>query len=139
MKCPKCASIDKVKAGFSNKKQRYKCRQCGCFYTRSTPKGYSIRTKRKALQLYLEGVGFRSIARFFNVSHVAVQKWVRETAENLETLVPLYPARADIVEMDEMHHYVGQKNKKSGYGLLVRIDDAGLSQPKWVVVDTKPE
>ena len=139
MKCPKCASLENVKAGFNNNKQRYKCKECECFYTRSTPKGYSKRTKRKAIQLYLEGLGFRSIARFLKVSHVAVQIWVREAAENLETLVPLYPARAEIVELDEMHHYVGKKNTKSGYGLLVCIDDAEQSQPKWVAVDTKPE
>jgi DNA-binding NarL/FixJ family response regulator len=33
--------------------------------------------KRQALQLYLEGLGFRSIGRFLGVSHVSVQKQKR--------------------------------------------------------------
>ncbi|WP_425320837.1 IS1/IS1595 family N-terminal zinc-binding domain-containing protein, partial [Candidatus Chryseobacterium massiliense] len=33
MKCYKCQSLDKVKAGFTRGLQRYKCKSCGCFYS----------------------------------------------------------------------------------------------------------
>src|SRR5258708_6135990 len=101
MHCPKCEKDNKVKAGFTKGKQRYKCNDCGCFFTRSTSKGEPIEKKRQAVQLYLEGLGFRAIGRFLRVSHVAVQNWVAQAAEHLETLVPLYPAKAELIELDE--------------------------------------
>ncbi|NOU22039.1 MAG: IS1 family transposase, partial [Methyloglobulus sp.] len=60
---------------------------------------------RQALQLYLEGMGFRAIGRFLEVSHVAVYYWVKsfgkavESARNTTTEVK-------VVEMDELHSYV---------------------------------
>lgn len=134
MNCPKCGLEKNSKAGFVAEKQRYKCKECGCFFTRSTPKGESAEKKRQAVQLYLEGLGFRAISRFLNVSHVAVQKWVAASAERMETLVPLYPAKADLIELDELHHYVGKKAIQSGCGLLLRIDGAESLPARWVTV-----
>lgn len=139
MNCPKCALENNVKAGFNAGKQRYKCKECGCHFTRSTPKGEPAEKKRQAVQLYLEGLGFRAIGRFLNVSHVTIQDWVAKKAEALETLVPLYPARAELLELDEMHHYIGKKTMNAGYGLLLRIDDAGPLQQKWVVVERRQQ
>lgn len=137
MHCPKCGLEKNVKAGFNNGKQRYQCKACGCHFTRPTPKGEPVEKKRQAVQLYLEGLGFRAIGRFLGVSHVTVQAWIAQAAEKLETLVPLYPARAELVELDEMHHYVGKKPTKSGYGLLLRTDGAGSSPSRWVAVERK--
>ena len=62
--------------------------------------GKSPDIKRQALQLYLEGLGFRSIGRFLNCSHVAVYNWIRAHGESIE------PLRSDkdieVVELDEM-------------------------------------
>ena len=134
MDCPKCSSNSNVKAGFNAGKQRYKCKQCGCHFTRSTPKGEPKEKKRQAVQLYLEGLGFRAIGRVLNVSHVAVQNWVAQASEGLEKLTPLFPARVELLEIDEMHHYVGKKIIRSGYGLLLRTEDAGSWPAKWVAV-----
>ena len=38
--------------------------------------------KRDALILYVEGLGFRSIGRFLNVSHVTVFNWIKNFGEN---------------------------------------------------------
>lgn len=137
MNCPKCGLEKNVKAGFNNGKQRYKCKECGCHYTRSTPRGEPVEKKRQAVQLYLEGLGFRAIGRFLKISHVTAQDWIALAAEHLETLTPLYPARAELIELDEMHHYIGKKTTSSGYGLLLRIDDAGHWPPKWVAVEQR--
>ncbi len=139
MNCPKCGMEKNVKAGFNNGKQRYKCKECGCHFTRSTPKGEPVEKKRQAVHLYLEGLGFRAIGRFLKVSHVAVQVWIAQAAERLEILVPLYPARTELVELDEMHHYLGKKTTKSGYGLLLHIDDAEHSLPRWVAVERRQQ
>ncbi len=139
MNCPQCMSGHNVKAGFNNSKQRYKCKLCGCHFTRSTPKGEPVEKKRQAVHLYLEGLGFRAIARLLSISHVTAQVWIAKAAERLEQLVPLYPARAEMIELDEMHHYVGKKTIQSGCGLLLRIDNAKHLRPKWVAVEQKQQ
>jgi len=137
MNCPKCRVENNVKAGFNNGRQRYKCKSCGCHFTRPTPRGKPIEAKRHAVHLYLEGVGFRGIGRLLKVSHVTVQDWIALAAESLEALVPLYPARVDILELDEMHHYIGKKTMLFGSGLLLDIANAKSLQPKWVAVARK--
>ncbi len=87
MKCPKCRSEFNVKSGIIKGAQRYKCKICGYNYTverKSTAKHESI--KRFALMLYMEGLGYHSIARLLNVSHVAVLNWVNKYGTHLELL-----------------------------------------------------
>ncbi|AKB27248.1 Mobile element protein [Methanosarcina siciliae T4/M] len=69
------------------------------------------------MQLYLEGLGFRSIGRFLGVSHVSVQKWIKKFGQELEDLKS--ENELSIVEMDEMHTYIGNKKNIAGSGLLL--------------------
>ncbi|AWY20603.1 transposase-like zinc-binding domain-containing protein [Moraxella bovis] len=69
--CPKCQSPSFVKAGFNNGKQRYKCKDC-CYYF-SAHKHASHKSndiKKMGIDMYLEGLGFRSIGRVLNISMV---------------------------------------------------------------------
>jgi transposase-like protein len=47
---------------------------------------FSTSVKKQALQLYLEGLGFRSIGRFLGLSHVSVQRWIKKFGQELEDL-----------------------------------------------------
>ncbi|WP_394298281.1 IS1 family transposase [Methanosarcina barkeri] len=108
MNCPRCNSSTHKKNGIVFGRQRYKCHDCGYNYTvevKSTSISPSV--KRQALQLYLEGLGFRSIGRFLGVSHVSVQKWIKKFGQELEDLKS--ENEISIVEMDEMHTYIGNK------------------------------
>ena len=69
------------------------------------------------MQLYLEGLGFRSIGRFLGVSHVSVQKWIKKFGQELEDLKS--ENKLSIVELDEMHTYIGNKKNIAGSGLLL--------------------
>ena len=118
MKCIKCGSINHVKRGIVGGKQRYTCKDCGYNYTvmkKSTAK--SGTTKRQALHLYLAGLGFRSIGRFLNVSYVSVYQWIKSFGENIEKIKSA--RKIEVVEIDEMHTYVGSKKTIAGYGLLL--------------------
>jgi len=59
------------------------------------------------LQLYLEGLGFRSIGRILGVSHVSIQKWIKKYGQELEE--PKSENAISVVELDEMHTYIGNK------------------------------
>ena len=118
-----------TKDGIVNEKQRYKCKSCGYRHT-VKHLGKSPDIKRQALQLYLEGLGFRSIGRFLNCSHVAVYNWIRAHGESIE------PLRSDkdieVVELDEMHTYIGSKKTIVGSGLLLIEMENVSSIAKWV-------
>jgi len=108
MNCPRCKSSTHKKNGIVGGRQRYKCQDCGYNYSveiKSTASSTSV--KRQALQLYLEGLGFRSIGRFLGVSHVSVQKWIKKFGQELDDLKS--ENEIDVVEMDEMHTYIGNK------------------------------
>jgi len=118
MNCPRCKSSNYKKNGRVDGRQRYKCHDCGYNYSveiKSTASSTSV--KRQALQLYLEGLGFRSIGRFLGVSHVSVQNWIKKFGKELEDLKS--ENEIAIVELDEMHTYIGNKKNIAGFGLLL--------------------
>ena len=116
-KCPKCEKHNCVKEGFVRKKQRYKCNECNFRHTVQFKKRYSEESTRKqALQLYLEGLGFRSIGRILKYSHVSIYNWIRSYGNKLESIRA--KSKVKNVEIDEMHTYVSKKTT-GGYGYLL--------------------
>lgn len=76
MDCPKCKRPEQVKNGVIKGVQRYRCKGCGFNFTvEKKSNEYSLSVKKKALQLYLEGLGFRSIGRFLGAGNVTVLNW----------------------------------------------------------------
>jgi transposase-like protein len=127
MNCPKCSCDKRVKSGFIKGVQRYKCKCCGCNYTvelKSTAKPKSM--KKQALHLYLEGLGFRSIGRFLGISNVSALNWIRSFGKEVQELNS-QSREIEVVEVDEMHSYIGSKKTAAGYGLLLIDMGKGLS------------
>lgn len=116
MNCPKCKSEKKVKDGIVRDKQRYQCKECSYRYTVEY-KNVSPDKKKNALHLYMEGLGFRSIGRHLEVSHVAVYNWIKSYGENVEELRS--DKEIEVVEIDELHTYICSNKTISGYGLLL--------------------
>jgi transposase len=114
IKCPRCQHSESRKDGIVREKQRYLCKSCGYRYT-VAQEGYSDAVKQQALAMYLEGLGFRSIGRLLNCSHTAVYYWIKKYGEN--SSLTIAGSEIDVVEMDEMHSYVGSKKTPVGCGL----------------------
>lgn len=79
IKCPRCNSDWTIKSGRVKGKQRYNCKDCNYFFTvnklgKRLDNFYVV----KALQLYLQGLGYREIERILGISHVTVMKWVKQ-------------------------------------------------------------
>jgi hypothetical protein len=101
--------------GIIKGRQRYKCKDCGCNYTvelKSTGKPKSM--KKLALHMYLEGLGFRAIGRILGVSNVSVRSFGKEV-QQLHSV----SQKIEMVEVDEMHSYIGSKKTPVGSGLLL--------------------
>jgi len=136
MNCPRCKSTAYTKAGKAKGKQRYKCQNCNYLYivhVKSTEKSSEI--KRIALEMYLEGLGFNSIARILKVSHVAVQKWIRKFGNQVADLKSNKTIK--IVEIDELHTYISQKKTIAGFGLLLIEMGKSSSTSYWVLGEQK--
>ena len=126
MNCPRCKSANYCKDGIVKSRQRYRCSVCKYHYTvekKSDVK--SADTKRLALAMYLEGLGFRAIGRILNISHITVYYWIKEWGSRVE--LPVNEQSASIVELDELHTYLLSKKTTVGCGLLLIDLQNGLS------------
>ena len=117
MKCPKCRDAARVKNGKVHDKQRYKCKSCGCNYTKSSLCRIAMTKRVKCIRLSLEGVGFRKIERLTGVSNVTVMRWVKRLGEDIERFRPDVQKEAvSIMELDEMWHFIQKKRTNAGSG-----------------------
>ena len=78
-----------------------------------------------ALEMYLEGLGFRSIGRILKISYGTVYLWIKEWGTKVS--LPRRNEPIEYVELDEIHSYVGSKKTTVGYGLLLIDLENGLS------------
>lgn len=115
--CPKCSSANKIKAGFVRSKQRYACKACESRYL-YLPNQKMVRSakQQQAVELYLEGLGIRSISRIIRLSHVTVMCWLKNKAKNLK---PVLPLQANHIEIDELYFYLKTKKKKHWLWLAI--------------------
>ena len=131
MDCPKCGSTEYCKDGVIKGRQRYLCRGCKYRYTVKQRSGTAdITTKRQALELYLEGLGFRSIGRLLKFSNVSILNWIKAFGKQLPTI--RNEKAVQVMEMDEMHTYIGSKKTIAGYGLLLIEMQKDSSTAYWV-------
>jgi len=127
-KCPRCKSSKNIKSGIVKNRQRYHCKDCGYNYTvsklgKAIEKDYVV----MALQLYLEGLGFRAIERFLGISNVTIMNWVKKYGSKFER-IRLDEAESEVIEIDELCSYVQSKKNEFGFGLL----SAGKTQKFWI-------
>jgi len=69
-----------------------------------------------ALTLPLESLGLRSIGRIVGFRHAAIYQWVKACGEQVGQITR---STAYIVELDELHRYVGQTKTSAESGLLL--------------------
>ena len=97
MNCPKCKSSSNCKDGIVKGRQRYLCKNCGMRYTVEKKSDVKLaETKRMALEMYLEGLGFRAIGRLLKISYGTVYNWIKEWGSKVEL-----PQREKPVEIIE--------------------------------------
>ena len=112
MICPRCQGSNLRRSGPKDGAQRYQCRDCGRYCTDKPPR-FSAHTKAKALDMYLNNVGIRKIARFVEASPAGVLRWIRKEHAVLQARLAqagsAETAQPDVIEMDEIYTFV-QKN-----------------------------
>jgi len=72
---------------------------------------YPEEVRRQAIQMYVDGMNLRRIARHLGLHHRTVSLWVKAKAERLPD--PPDPAEVKEAEMDELFTFIGDKKTKS--------------------------
>ena len=117
--CPNCNSESYIKSGVVNDRQRYKCKDCGYFFTvNKLGKKIDDYYVNKALQLYLEGLTYREIERILGVSHVSIMNWVKKYNIKRPYRTDYHPTYK-ILNANELSKYFQDSKNLSGAGVLV--------------------
>lgn len=124
-KCRHCGSERIIKTGHRDGQQKWRCKDCGKFQGEvDRREKYTEKERQTAIDLYLEGCGFRRIARIlsgiFNrhVCYQTVIQWIKKEAKRIENLEPKKEENIQILEMDELYTYIKKNQIKSEFGLL---------------------
>ena len=123
MECKECKSKEIVGNGKVRNKQRYKCKSCPFnFVEIDERRSKNIDKQKMAVHLYLENMGFRAIGRVLGVSNVTVLNWIRAAGEwvkhyHYQNKDKSKGRSVEIIELDEMWHFVKAKKISYGYGL----------------------
>ncbi len=114
--CPYCHGPDQqVKVGFNpSGSQRYLCKLCTRKYTpKPNTQGYSAALRQRAVQMYVDGLNFRRIARHLRVAPQSVVNWVNARAQEVPETPPAPASPQAVHELDELYTFVGEKKTKS--------------------------
>jgi transposase-like protein len=123
MPCPRCGSAAVCKNGSYRGVQRYRCTACRRYFSDKAPR-FSPTVKAQALDMYLNNVGIRKIARFTGASPAGVLKWIRKAAKALagqleQAVDQVQEDLPDVIEMDEIYTFVQKNSAGPSYGLLI--------------------
>ncbi len=103
-----------MKAGLTGVgSQRWKCKGCNRRYTPEQRQMYSDEMRQQVVKWYVDGAGYRQIARHFGIDHVTVMNWVKAHSDQLAQAPVPDEKPLHIVEMDELFTFVGKKKTDS--------------------------
>jgi transposase-like protein len=72
---------------------------------------YDEQTRQKAIEMYVDGMNLRRIARHLGTHHRTIALWVKAKAASLPE-APV-PEEVKDAEMDELFTFIGDKKTKS--------------------------
>jgi len=117
--CPNCSSSNYVKSGIVSNRQRYKCKNCGYYFTvNKLGKKIDDYYVNKALQLYLEGLSYREIERILGISHVSIMNWVKKFNIKRPFNTGYHPTYK-ILNAEELAIYFSSPENLKGAGAVV--------------------
>jgi transposase len=125
IRCPKCQSSSYIKDGIIHEKQRFKCKECDYRYT-VFQRELNTQIRRQALQLYLAGLGFRSIGRLLKCSHVTIAQWINEHGDTIKSIRA--SSEINVIKTNDLHTYI-ENNHKVVLVFDIQSDSASLCIP----------
>ena len=78
--CIHCGSSEFIKNGSYKGVGRYQCKSCQKYFS-DKPRKFTYQHKLQAIEMYLNSVGIRKIARLMGCSAPLVAKWIKVFGE----------------------------------------------------------
>ena len=126
MNCPRCNSDAHWKDGLIRGRQRFRCKDCNYRYSVEFKQDVnSAETRLLALEMYREGLDFRSIGRVLKVSYGTVFQWIKKWSEEMD--LSKRKGETEVVELSELRAYVCRIKTTDRHGLLLIDMEEGLS------------
>jgi hypothetical protein len=102
---------------------------------------YSVKQRITAITLFRKGLSLRSIAEVIGANNVIVLYWIRNIGKFIKDTVLASAVQSskdlEVVEIDELWHYVQKKRKNYGYGLLTLVPEKESLPARLVLVASK--
>lgn len=112
MKCSRCGSENSVKNGFVNGCQRYKCKRCGCQFTRPDKRKNHLKERQLVALLYASGLSMNKIASIVGVSVQSVSRWLHSVYNNKNIDLPNVSPFKQIRYADILSYLAGLNEKE---------------------------
>ena len=127
--CTCCGSNQFIKNGSSKGVQRYRCKSCMRYFS-AKPRKFTYQQKAKAIEMYLNNVGIRKIAKFIGCSSPLVGEWIKVLGKQISDQLESNSKKAacqmpDIIEMDEIYTFVKKTAKGSCMACLLSGSRSG--------------
>ncbi|MBI4930554.1 MAG: IS1 family transposase [Bacteroidetes bacterium] len=136
IRCPKCDSEKCHKYGFARKSQRYKCGLCNGQFTLTKRRETFEEYRFVALQLFLEGLSYRQIAKEISVSRRKIsEKTIRKWIAKYKLEEPLLHHR---FEQKEKYHVLVTRKTINGNGGLFIKSHSKVFRNKIITVELVP-
>ena len=136
MRCPECGSDRIVKNGKQKGKQTYLCRICSRRFTPDATKKHRPKNVRElAIGLFCEGMSIAAISRKLNIPYKTVHYWIKSAGKkaNMRMIRELErlkkKGKVKRISIDEMHAYVGSKDKNVWiWSVVVELKDGTIKK-----------
>jgi transposase-like protein len=135
IKCKNCGCSKAVKNGKKREKQRYKCKECGYNFVIGDERTNEKIIAMKALVVLLYALAkgsYNMLGKIFNRDRSLIYRWIKEAGLRFDE--PVIDGEIKEIEFDEMWHYIGKKNVKSGSSRRWTVAQGELSLGYSVVV-----
>jgi transposase-like protein len=115
--CRHCGSQNITKNGYckATQKQKFHCNDCNKYGTLELNGGTSSQGKKEILDAYFDRPSMGGLARIFHISRNTLRDWLVEQGEKYADLTDTLhdvPTSGDVLEYDELQHFVKKKRKK---------------------------
>lgn len=129
--CPECGSDNMIRAGVFRSKQRYRCKECGKYFTpKATTKTLPQLTEQKAAQLlYMAGLHNEEIQKLFGVSYPKVTNWIWQLQDIVAADEGMQKIRRPKdLTIETIPAGVNLKPTKGKTGIFIELDEGALGE-----------
>ena len=135
VKCKQCESRKTLKNGFSNGKQRYKCKARRFTFVKGDARTNEKIAATKAMSVVIYSLGkgsYNMLGKLFGRNRSLIYRWIQEAGINADE--PVVDDKITEIEFDEVWRFIERKAKNFGLSEPLTVAAGELSPGFSVIV-----